>query len=340
LSFCIGYFLYNISVDNSIVVVNNIKIVKKNKIVSLQFAVIILLIVLTLVNVYLMTGSFLNFSYYRYILTELATKTIINKIMPLLTPVVFVGLPVLIYINASKRTIFLFSFLLAVFFIISGSRSIFIVAILILIWYLYFSNKLKIKHLLFSSIIIIFGFSLLGFLLGKLSLEDAYLDYFFLYVNNDIPRNFFTVSVLSILKYMLGGIVAFSELTNIYEPTYDFNLVLLNLSKLMSFLGISPNITTISYVEIPFRINVYTWYYNAYLDFGYFGIVFTFLILGYIGALLFRNYKHNSIFIIYLCTYYTIMTLSIFHDYWYSSLFPYTILVYLIIIKKLYFIRK
>lgn len=338
--FIIGYYSYFIVFQNKIIIDSKKVFIKKNHIIFLQFFLVITLILLTFLNVYLMTGSFFNLSYYRYIITELSSGSFINKLTPLFIPIVFVGMPILIYIKAEKKIIIYYSFLLLFYFIISGSRSMLIVSILILIWFLYFYNKLKIIHIIISIIFLVFSFSILGFLLGKLSLEENFLNHFFYYIDNDIPRNFFTLSVIAVLKYMLGGIVAFSELTKIYAPSYDFNLVLLNVSKFSSFLGFSPNITTIEYVEVPYRTNVYTWYYNSYLDFGYFGIVFTFFILGLIGSFLFTNYKKNSIFIIYLSVYYAIITLSVFHDYWYSSLFPYTALVYLMIIKKLYFIRS
>ena len=313
--------------------------IKEVKLVRFQFIMMFILIIITFVNIYIMTGGFFNFGQYRFLLTEDGSRTFINKITPFFIPVVFCGLPIMLYAKACKSKLVWFSLLLLVYFVVSGSRSIFIVAILILMWFMYFTKSLKWHHVLALVLLIVFGFAILGYLLGKMSLEERYLDHFFKFIDDDIPRNFFTLSVLSILKYMLGGLVAFSELTKIYIPLYDFNLTLLNVSKFSSYFGFSPRIQTISYVEVPFRTNVYTWFYSSYLDFGYYGVTFTSFLLGFLGSFLYKKCIKNSIYVIYLSTFYAILTLSIFHDYWYSSLFPYSVFFYLYAVKEMFFVK-
>jgi oligosaccharide repeat unit polymerase len=225
--------------------------------------------------------------------------------------------------------------LLVLFFILSTGRSAFLVVALLTGWYLYFKGEIDRKKVIILALLFCVFFATMGLVLGKLSNEVG--DYMFSFINKAIPQNWFTIALFNILSYMTSGLVAFSDYASTNAPVFDVYNTGRNFYKIFAPLmsrppefGILPN------AFVPFPTNVYTILFPSYSDFGLLGIVVTFLGYGVIGGVLYTAFLvyRTKYYAALLAIFYTVISLSVFHDYAFSSLFPYSCFLLLFTLRK------
>ena len=311
------------------------KLPQKNKlIVRVLFVFISALIALHAWNFYAISGGF-DLGVYRSLITDEGVPMKFGGLITLLNPFAYLSLVLMVAFNASKRQMYLMVLLLVLFFILSTGRSAFLVVALLTGWYLYFKGKIDKKKVIILMLLFCVFFSTMGLVLGKLS-EDVG-DYMFSFINESIPQNWFTIALFNILSYMTSGIVAFSDYASTNSPVFDVYNTGKNFYKVFAPLmsrppefGILPN------ALVPFPTNVYTFFFPAYADFGLVGIVVTFLGYGFFGGVLYSAFQvyRTEYYAALLAIFYSIISLSVFHDYAFSSLFPYSCFLLLFALRK------
>jgi oligosaccharide repeat unit polymerase len=305
-----------------------------SNIIRFFFSAVIIIITLSIFNFYDKVGNSFDLGLYRSLITDESEQVKLKWLYGVLNPFAFLALPMLLVLKATRGQIYKMSMLLVLFAGLSTGRAPFLVVALILFWYLYLTEKINKKIILIIVISFLIFFASMGVLLGKLS-NDVGI-YMFNYVSDDIPFNWFTVAFVNILTYTTSGIVAFSEFISESAPTYEMYYTGKNFYKVFGIIFTSPDYGILPNMYVPFPTNVYTFLFPIYADFGFYGISIVFFIYGGLGGFLFAAYRiYRSEFLtLLLSIYFTILILSVFHDYMFSSLFPYTCFLVLFMFKK------
>jgi oligosaccharide repeat unit polymerase len=303
-------------------------------IIRVLFAFTSTLIALHAWNFYSIAGGF-DLGVYRTLITDEGESIKFGGIITLLNPFAYLSLVLMVAFNASKRQMYLMVILLLLFFILSTGRSAFLVVVLLTGWYLYFKGKINRRIIILLVLLFCVFFATMGLILGKLSVEVG--DYMFSFINEAVPQNWFTIALFNILSYMTSGIVAFADYASTTAPLFEIYHVGKNFYKVFAPLiphppefGILPN------AFVPFPTNVFTFLFPAYADFGLIGIVATFLGYGVVGGALYTAFQvyRTEYYAALLAIYYSVISLSVFHDYVFSSLFPYSCFMLLFVLRK------
>lgn len=302
--------------------------------INVVFIAVILLVCLHAYN-YAVSGQGSGLGDYRSLITDQGESVAFGIGIALLNPFAFLSLLFMFSFNANILQKSGMLLLLTLFTILSTGRAGSLVILLITGWYLYFGNKINIKY----TITAVMGFCLLfvamGIMLDKISYEAG--DYFSGFIHVAIPLNWLTIGSLNVLSYATSGIVAFSEYASSVAPVYETYHTARNLAKVINVFSEAPvEYGILSNILVPFPTNVFSFLFPAYADFGIVGIVVVFAFYGAVGGLLYSNFQNNRTHFhaAVLAIYYSLLTLSIFHDYVFSSLFPYLCFLLLFFLRK------
>lgn len=339
-SFGISYFFTKIILDS--LTIKSKRILSSDAIphgsnrflINIVFLLLFTLICLHAYNFIIIAGGF-DLGLYRSLITDEGQSIKFSGLITLLNPFAYLSIILLLVFNASKGQFLLIILLLVIFFILSTGRSSFLVVALLTGWYLYFKGVIGWKMASLLACLFFVFFATMGVVLGKLSSEVG--EYMFSFINESVPVNWFTISIFNILSYMTSGIVAFSDYATTTAPVFEVLNIGKNFFKVFApFLAQPPEFAILPNAYVPFPTNVYTFFFPPYADFGLLGVIVVFIVYGFIGSVLYKAFQvyRTEYYAGLLAIFYTVISLSVFHDYVFSSLFPYSCFLLLFVLRK------
>ncbi len=221
----------------------------------------------------------------------------------------------LILINKVKQKTsgIVIAFLIAIGVAILNTGRTYIFFILIFAFsYWLFTKRIRFKKLLLAGFVMIFFFSLLGFLTEKGA--DMEADWI-----SNISSMF-----QSFMEYLLGPVTAFQELLQSNEPLqygkYSFRFI----HKLLFEIRLldSPPVDLVQQFRgVPFPTNVYTVFSPYYKDFGIAGAAVFMILVGGVYGILYYLSRINRLFFqyLFLLLIYPLL-MSFFADFYFSML--------------------
>jgi oligosaccharide repeat unit polymerase len=280
-----------------------------------------------------LVGMQFDMGLYRYLLVDTGKPKFYILII-LLNPFSYLLLVVTILFSHKKAILFLAVIVSVLFAFLATGRSNMLVISLFTIWALYFKDKLNYRKMFVLLIGFFSFFFIIGLLQGKINENyEGNFDY----ASDLIPHNTIGLAFLNISSYATSGIVAMSDFIANISPSYNFYFTANNFYKLFGiFFSSNPEYSVLPNAEVPFKTNVYSFFFSPYSDWGTWGVAVSFFLYGLIGAYLYRKFnKNQSTFnALMIANYYTVLSLSVFHDYFFSALFPYTIVALLICMRS------
>ncbi len=221
-------------------------------------------------------------------------------------------------------------FVISLIYLLLSTARIGMISFLFSFFSLYFilNQKLKLKVIIYASIMILVAFLVPALVLHKGGATT----------NSSIQN---IMHLLNNIKlYLLGGIVAFNEVTNYIDSLAQIFPHLYSLSFFFKIAHVFNNDIYVPkaifpFIYMPSSTNVYTIFFSWFLDFGWVGIISICFILGFIAATCFHYaMKKNPLCMVLYACIITGLLLSNFYDaflvglsYW-IQLFTITFLVY------------
>lgn len=263
---------------------------------------------LNALNLYLVSGPgfFLpsRVGYYRFYITMQGGSPVV-PFMSFFNFFFFTAIPMLIVsgkgISRGKKIICALMFL--TFIYLSIARAPLFFSALMGFYFYFINKKINLKLILSVSIfmiLLIFGFALLGALAGKpLTASSIFYD------------------------YLMGGSHVVDILLNNLDAYKDTSFLTFNsIQQILVKLGLLTKMGAVPYFHTPLPTNVYTLFGAYILDYGIFGSLLWMVPLGffsgYLEQLFYREPQNNYLRLVFALNL-TVLSLSIFSDYYLSS---------------------
>ena len=168
---------------------------------------------------------------------------------------------------------------------------------------LYLQGKISKKMTLLIGLFFVVGFFALAMLLGKGGNDDGWVE--------SVAWNF--------KVYVLGGFAAFNNYIAIGEPNITGSLLMPNfLKELVSVFGFRQDATPnlLPFVEVPLPVNVYTVFFPWYHDGGFVGVLFGFMVIGFVTMKLFlARYRSELSMLVYSISLYPLVMMIFEEQY-------------------------
>lgn len=214
--------------------------------------------------------------------------------------------------------------------ILSTQRTAILMLLVALLFSTSRSNFPKMRVIIFTAIVFVLFFTLVGFLVGK--------------VGNNIDNNYeiFLLGLESFIKYFLSPLSAFSESGIWKNPSHDGGFSLRFFFSLLTSLGIySGDVKelVLDFSWVPFPTNVYTFVFASISDFGYFYFWY-YLLIGFILGFVFSLPRTRiSCRVLQGFSYYPLI-MSVFQDQFFAILSTWIQIIIMVIVLHFFLERN